>query len=127
MKYFHFCQLALGALLSLVYGFLGIDNFSYMPVIAFGEISVALLLLLFTVLHFVVAIRQVVVNRRVFTYFPIYIVAYFVFTITWVGFSTSWAPAPADEALQNNLQWFSISGGIIAVAVFSLVLKSRKA
>ena len=115
---FHSLQVILGFLFGLFVAYVAYANsIDGRPDLMPGRVLLAIFLLAYTGMHFVVLLKKQTTKIHLFTYPIIYIAFGLVWEYASRGYIKNWAPATKEIALQNNAIWLLVILSIMALAI----------
>ena len=117
----HLIQISIGGIISLLLLLSSLKNFEYNQSLSVGRLIPGCLVLLFSLTHFYNLKKHGATLTQTLAFSPVVIAFLYTFTLTWIGYSTDWAPATREEALMESVKSFSLTGLIILLGLASII------
>lgn len=121
----HLIQILIGGIISLLLLLSSLKNFEYNQSLSVGKLILGCLVLLFSLAHFYNLKKHGVTLMQTLAFSPVFIVFLYTFTLTWIGYSTDWAPITREEAFMESVKSFSLTGLIILLGLASIIYNKK--
>lgn len=125
MKYWHYIQIALAIIFSILvfesaYGNAGISESKI-----YSRYIGASFLLSYSIAHLYILMKRGVFLHKALSFLPLYFIFGFIYSFASTGFIKNWAPGTSEQALIANIKYGSILAFIVFLGLVTIMLKSK--